>query len=218
MLGILVIGIRLIESNPHWSTVLVIFFSSLIISLCSLFITRRILSLAMAFKSAREVPLQCDDPEKLQRFFKWVHDKSRALLLEIDDSQVALSRRLICLQQRFALSALKRRFTVLHMTDNFLSAVVSCVAIYYIYLGATEVVGLLSSAATILRLRKEVLSLTILAMGNCLGDLFTDSTMSKNGRIWAGVTAVFVSPIQNTLLNVGCVILGNPFERQLSHI
>ncbi|KAH3664215.1 hypothetical protein OGAPHI_004566 [Ogataea philodendri] len=68
---------------------------------------------------------------------------------------------------------------------------------------AAEIVALLKNIGVIYRVNESLLGLTILSIGNSIGDLITNSTLSSLGLALTGLHACFGSPLLYILLGVG---------------
>ncbi|KAJ1968489.1 hypothetical protein IWQ62_001220 [Dispira parvispora] len=75
--------------------------------------------------------------------------------------------------------------------------------ISWVYLIADEVVALLQSLGVILHISDGILGLTILALGNSLGDFMTNLTIAKMGLPAMALSACFGGPMLNILLGIG---------------
>ncbi|KAI1311959.1 hypothetical protein EDD11_003215 [Mortierella claussenii] len=77
------------------------------------------------------------------------------------------------------------------------------VAMTWIFLVASEVVGILQAFGMILGVSDAILGLTVFAMGNSLGDLVANITIAKMGFPRMAFSACFGGPLLNMLLGVG---------------
>ncbi|KAG7692160.1 hypothetical protein KL951_005069 [Ogataea haglerorum] len=83
---------------------------------------------------------------------------------------------------------------------------------------ASEIVNILKNTGTIYGVDESVLGLTVLSMGNSIGDLITNSTLSSLGLALTGLHACFGSPLLYILFGVGLSSLvvsiktGSPVE------
>lgn len=75
-------------------------------------------------------------------------------------------------------------------------------SVAWLYLIAGECVTLLQSMGLILGLSTSILALTVLAIGNSIGDLVSDTAVAKTSPA-AGVSACFGAPLSSTLLGLG---------------
>jgi len=76
-------------------------------------------------------------------------------------------------------------------------------AINWMNIEANEVVAILESFGYIFNLDTALLGLTILAIGNSVGDLVADTTVAKTGRPEMGVASTFGSSLLNDVLGLG---------------
>ncbi|KAG2490267.1 hypothetical protein HYH03_011222 [Edaphochlamys debaryana] len=67
---------------------------------------------------------------------------------------------------------------------------------------ASEVVGVISLLAGVLRIPPSVMGLTLLAWGNSLGDYFGNIAMAKRGQPTMALTACFAGPLFNMLASM----------------
>ncbi|KAG7897436.1 hypothetical protein KL905_005148 [Ogataea polymorpha] len=83
---------------------------------------------------------------------------------------------------------------------------------------ASEIVSILKNTGTIYGVDESVLGLTVLSMGNSIGDLITNSTLASLGLALTGLHACFGSPLLYILFGVGlsslvvCIKTGSPVE------
>ncbi|KAL3463780.1 Sodium/calcium exchanger protein-domain-containing protein [Aspergillus heterothallicus] len=77
------------------------------------------------------------------------------------------------------------------------------VAIFWIAIIATEVVGLLKTVGVILNISDSLLGLTVFAVGNSLGDLVANITVARLGYPVMALSACFGGPMLNILLGIG---------------
>ena len=76
-------------------------------------------------------------------------------------------------------------------------------SVAWINCAANCVVDLLKLFGFITTLPQALLSLTVLAWGNCLGDMASDVAMTKKGFGEMGATATMAGPIFNVLVGQG---------------
>lgn len=97
--------------------------------------------------------------------------------------------------------------------DIFASELVSC---FVLLIGVTSPtrwlcygsqVSLLTAMGYILDLSEVIMGATILAWGNCIGDLTADVLLARNKREGMAITACFAGPMFNLLIIVGFGVL-----------
>lgn len=76
-------------------------------------------------------------------------------------------------------------------------------SIAWINFASNSIVDLLKLFGFILSLPQALLSLTVLAWGNCLGDMTADVAMTKKGFGEMAMTATVAGPIFNILIGQG---------------
>eukprot|EP00298_Acanthocystis_sp_HF-20_P008229 c17559_g1_i1.p1 GENE.c17559_g1_i1~~c17559_g1_i1.p1 ORF type:complete len:561 (+),score=197.58 c17559_g1_i1:107-1789(+) len=76
-------------------------------------------------------------------------------------------------------------------------------AAIWVNLFANELVDLLSTIGRILSISEVVMGATVLAWGNCIGDLTSDILLAKNKREGTAITACFAGPMFNLLIGLG---------------
>lgn len=89
------------------------------------------------------------------------------------------------------------------------------------YITAQELVGLLVSIGYILGVSPSILGLTVLAWGNSLGDLITNSTMALNGGpegAQIAFSACYAGPIFNNLIGLGLSLVGSTWSKYPSSV
>jgi sodium/potassium/calcium exchanger 6 len=90
----------------------------------------------------------------------------------------------------------------------FLYALISFVmSITWISFTSDIVVDLLDMLGKILDVPKPVLGLTLLAWGNCLGDMNADVAMTKKGFGEMAITGCMAGPIFNILIGLGASLM-----------
>ncbi|MEW5313216.1 MAG: hypothetical protein WDW38_004802 [Sanguina aurantia] len=67
---------------------------------------------------------------------------------------------------------------------------------------ATEVVGMVSLIASLLHLPSSLVGLSLLAVGNSLGDFFSNTAMARRGQFSTALTACVASPLFNMLISL----------------
>jgi sodium/potassium/calcium exchanger 6 len=71
------------------------------------------------------------------------------------------------------------------------------------YLLAAELVNVLDTLGAVLGVSRTILGLTVMAWGNSLGDLVTDTALARSGNPRIGAAACFGGPIFNMLVGNG---------------
>ena len=66
-----------------------------------------------------------------------------------------------------------------------------------------QVVGMLSLLAALCHIPSAVMGLSLLAVGNALGDFFSNLSLTRRGASTTALTACFASPLFNMLLSFG---------------
>jgi Ca2+/Na+ antiporter len=84
-----------------------------------------------------------------------------------------------------------------------LSFIGFCVGIVWIYVIATEVVGLLKAFGVILDISEAILGMTVFAFGNSIGDFVSNITMARMGYPHMALAASFAGPLLNLLMTLG---------------
>lgn len=87
-----------------------------------------------------------------------------------------------------------------HFLLAYLAFVVSVI---WIYTTANEIVNLLQMFGIVFGLSNAILGLTLLAWGNSIGDLVSNSAMARQGFSPMAVSACFGGPLLNMLLGIG---------------
>ncbi|KAK7752452.1 hypothetical protein SLS62_005605 [Diatrype stigma] len=78
-----------------------------------------------------------------------------------------------------------------------------CISIAWISSVAGEVVGVLKAFGVILNISEAILGLTVFAVGNSIGDLVANITVSRLGYPVMALSACFGGPLLNILLGIG---------------
>ncbi|KNC97046.1 uncharacterized protein SPPG_07444 [Spizellomyces punctatus DAOM BR117] len=76
-------------------------------------------------------------------------------------------------------------------------------SVIWIYVIASEVVGMLGAMASIFGVSETVMGLTLFAIGNSVGDLMTNISIARMGYPTMAVGACFGSPMLNLVLGIG---------------
>ncbi|KAI9006069.1 Sodium/calcium exchanger protein-domain-containing protein [Gaertneriomyces semiglobifer] len=77
------------------------------------------------------------------------------------------------------------------------------ISVLWIYIIASEVVGVLSALANIGRINETLMGLTLFAVGNSVGDLITNTSIARLGFPTMAVGACFGGPMLNLVLGMG---------------
>ncbi|CAI0385104.1 unnamed protein product [Linum tenue] len=83
------------------------------------------------------------------------------------------------------------------------------------YITAQELVALLVSLGYVFGISPSILGLTVLAWGNSLSDLITNSTMAINGGaegVQVAISGCYAGPIFNVLFGLGLSLIGSCWE------
>lgn len=93
-------------------------------------------------------------------------------------------------------------------------------SIFWTYITAQELVGLLVSLGYIYGISPSILGLTVLAWGNSLGDLVTNSIMALNGGEGpqVAISGSYAGPIFNTLVGLGLSLVGSSWSGYSSSV
>eukprot|EP00158_Paraphelidium_tribonemae_P009201 Partr_v1_DN28799_c0_g1_i1_m63380 putative calcium exchanger len=75
--------------------------------------------------------------------------------------------------------------------------------LFWIYLVANEVVGVLRALGTILSISPAIMGVTVLAFGNSISDLISNVTMARMGFPTMSISASFSGPLITILLTLG---------------
>ncbi|KAJ8601881.1 hypothetical protein CTAYLR_002635 [Chrysophaeum taylorii] len=135
--------------------------------------------------------------------------------LDLVDAPSTLARRLLGLPVAIWLAILGAALAVLVLrstandrqppratkTTLVVSGFVAAVA--WLDLLASEVVAVLESLGAAAGLSSAVLGVTLLAWGNCIGDVVADTAVSRAGNTKAAVASVFNSPLFSQILATG---------------
>mmetsp|Transcript_9353 Transcript_9353/g.14426 ORF Transcript_9353/g.14426 Transcript_9353/m.14426 type:complete len:856 (-) Transcript_9353:30-2597(-) len=116
----------------------------------------------------------------------------------------------------FILVALIIALAILRYADENKMPLTACIplSLYGFLIAATWIdsigsalVELLQFFGTFLRIPPGILGMTVLAIGNSMGDLSSNLALAKNGLPNMATTAVFAGPAFNLLVGVGCGFL-----------
>ncbi|KAL7439660.1 hypothetical protein ACHAXM_007544 [Skeletonema potamos] len=122
----------------------------------------------------------------------------------------------------FILGGLIIALTILRYADEDKMPHITCIplSLYGFLIAATWIdsiggalVDLLQFFGTFLRIPPGILGMTVLAVGNSMGDLSSNLAMARNGLPNMATTAAFAGPAFNLLVGVGCGFLA--LQRQL---
>jgi sodium/potassium/calcium exchanger 6 len=116
----------------------------------------------------------------------------------------------------FILVALMIALSILRYADENKMPLIACIplSLYGFLIAATWIdsiggalVDLLQFFGTFLRIPPGILGMTVLAVGNSMGDLSSNLAMARNGLPNMATTAAFAGPAFNLLVGVGCGFL-----------
>ncbi|XP_071944213.1 mitochondrial sodium/calcium exchanger protein-like [Antedon mediterranea] len=77
------------------------------------------------------------------------------------------------------------------------------VAVVWIYTIANEIVNVLQTLGAVTKISDAILGLTLLAWGNSIGDLISNTTMARQGFPRMAISACFGGPFFNMLVGIG---------------
>jgi len=80
-------------------------------------------------------------------------------------------------------------------------------SIFWMYIVANEVMELLEAIGVMLEITQSILAVTVLAWGNCIGDLAADTAMAKQGFATTAVGAIFGGPVLPLLVGLGSAFI-----------
>ncbi|PVV04927.1 hypothetical protein BB560_000559 [Smittium megazygosporum] len=112
--------------------------------------------------------------------------------LTISDSDNAFSQALKQLIMKFRL-----------VIDSFPGFIGFVSGIFWINLISNEVVEILQTLGSVLKISNSLMGFTLLAFGNSIGDLATNITVARLGFPIMGISACFGGPLLNLSLGVG---------------
>ncbi len=75
--------------------------------------------------------------------------------------------------------------------------------LYLIVFTASGIVGILKDAAVVYNVKESLLGLTVLSLGNSVGDLVTNTTLASLGFALTGLNSCFGSPLLYVLFGIG---------------
>ncbi|KAJ1963594.1 hypothetical protein IWQ62_003166 [Dispira parvispora] len=104
-------------------------------------------------------------------------------------------------------SRVQRELRLLYIVELILSITAFALCILWIFATANELVALLQTVGYLMNISDRILGSTVLAWGNSVGDLFANGAMARAGYFYVAITAVFTSPILNSLLTLGSSFL-----------
>uniref|UniRef100_A0A7S0G4X5 Sodium/calcium exchanger membrane region domain-containing protein n=1 Tax=Rhodosorus marinus TaxID=101924 RepID=A0A7S0G4X5_9RHOD len=86
----------------------------------------------------------------------------------------------------------------------YLLGFVACV--FWLFVTAREVVRVLKAIGTLLRISYSILGMTVLAWGNSIGDVVSNSAIAKQGSPKTAVAACLSSPLFNLVFSLGAAL------------
>lgn len=105
-------------------------------------------------------------------------------------------------------------FTPQERTSLYFWLVISFIScILWIDLIAAQLIACLSMLGEIINIPKSFLGLTVLAWGNSVGDLSTNTTLAAQGKGIMALSACYGGPLFNILFGVGAALLLNAVTR-----
>lgn len=104
-----------------------------------------------------------------------------------------------CLPPR-AGAVLARAMDYLVMVVAFLG----CIG--WLYMTANELVGVLQSLGMLLNVSPVILSITVLAWGNSIGDLVSDVVVARKGLVGMAIGAIYAGPMLNLAFGLGLAL------------
>lgn len=114
---------------------------------------------------------------------------------------------LLCMIPGLLLGILIRMKTTVSKPPGFLVTIYAMLAfvmsIMWIQYTSNVIMDLLQLFGFITRLPQPLLALTIIAWGNCLGDMTADVAMTKRGFGEMAITGCIAGPIFNVLMGLG---------------
>lgn len=109
----------------------------------------------------------------------------------------------IKLRQAYINHGISRKQLRLPWRHPLVACIGFIVGIFWIYLIATEVVGLLKALGSILDISDAILGITLFAFGNSIGDFISNITMAKLGYPRMAIAASLGGPLLNLLITLG---------------
>lgn len=136
-------------------------------------------------------------------FFKFIHDSFPVALIVALVGLIFAT--VVMLTSQF------RQAPVYHSVFAYLGFIV---AVAWIYSLANEVVSLLKSVGILFSVSDVILGLTVLALGNSLGDFVSNLSMARQGFPRIGVSACFGGPLMSKYSSTQCVEVGYVVEKK----
>lgn len=127
-------------------------------------------------------------------------------LLALDWTTSWLYRLLLPAISLFIVVPIQLKFSTFYAATLFepLASFIGFVSVLnFIMKSAAGIVKILSDAGSIYHVRESLLGLTVLCLGNSVGDLVTDTTLASLGFAITGLHSCFGSPLLYTLLGIG---------------
>ncbi|KAI3637638.1 hypothetical protein MIR68_004287 [Amoeboaphelidium protococcarum] len=97
----------------------------------------------------------------------------------------------------------QKRTPLVPISHPFLAFVGFLVGLLWIYCLCNEVVGLMKAFGKIFDISDAILGITVFALGNSVGDLVSNVTLSRMGLSRMSFAASFASPLMNILMVLG---------------
>lgn len=91
----------------------------------------------------------------------------------------------------------------------------SCAAMY---LFTTLIVDFIYYLHQVNKIPKELLSLLIMSLGNCIGDIMTGISVSRKGLFKTSASACLTAPVHNTLFNLGIIFIVQGIKNNFKNI